>query len=257
VSVHWLEPQTLHALLVGWLALGAVVFLALLFVTAPYGRHRRPGWGPSISARVGWQIMEAPAVVVMAAGFAVSERTAHPAALALFILWELHYVHRALIAPRLGSPTAAPIPVAVVAMGFVFNVVNAALQGAWLFRLGPDRAPSWLWGPRFLLGVTLFAAGLTINLRSDAVLRRLRAPGETGYRIPRGGLFELVSCPNYLGEIVEWVGWAVATWSLAGLAFAFWTAANLLPRALAHHRWYRRRFPDYPAERRAIVPFLL
>ena len=41
-----------------------------------------------------------------------------------------------------------------------------------------------------------------------------------------------VSCPNYLGEI-------------------------LVPRALSHHRWYRQRFPDYPAGRRALLPYPL
>jgi hypothetical protein len=66
-----------------------------------------------------------------------------------------------------------------------------------------------------------------------------------------------VSAPNYLGEIVEWSGWALATWSLAGLAFALYTTANLAPRALANHRWYRQQFPGYPPERRALLPHLL
>ena len=57
-------------------------------------------------------------------------------------------------------------------------------------------------------------------------------------------------------EIVEWLGWALLTWSPAGLAFAAWTMANLVPRARAHHRWYRERFPDYPARRKALVPGL-
>ncbi len=48
----------------------------------------------------------------------------------------------------------------------------------------------------------------------------------------------------------------IATFALAGLAFALWTAANLLPRARAHHRWYRRRSPDYPRQRRALMPLV-
>jgi 3-oxo-5-alpha-steroid 4-dehydrogenase 1 len=103
----------------------------------------------------------------------------------------------------------------------------------------------------------LFAGGLLLNATSDLVLRGLRRPGETGYRIPRGGAFDWVSCPNYLGEIVEWAGWALATWSLPGLAFAVYTTANLAPRAVSHHRWYQERFPDYPRQRSALVPFLL
>jgi len=84
----------------------------------------------------------------------------------------------------------------------------------------------------------------------------LRRPQESGYKIPYGGLFRWVSCPNYLGEIVIWTGWAVTTWSLPGLAFALWTATNLIPRARANHRWYRNYFPDYPASRKALLPGL-
>jgi protein-S-isoprenylcysteine O-methyltransferase Ste14 len=70
-------------------------------------------------------------------------------------------------------------------------------------------------------------------------------------------MYRWVSCPNYFGEMLEWIGWAIATWSLAGSAFAIFTIANLLPRALANHRWYQTEFPDYPSDRRAVIPGLL
>ena len=79
-----------------------------------------------------------------------------------------------------------------------------------------------------------------------------------------GGPFVLangddVSGAAALAAVVDFLrgarhGWALATWSLPGLAFAVWTVANLVPRARANHRWYRGRFPDYPKERRALVP---
>ena len=74
--------------------------------------------------------------------------------------------------------------------------------------------------------------------------------------ISREGLYRFVSCPNYLGEVVEWCGFALLTFSLPGLLFAVWTAANLVPRARTHHEWYRRTFPEYPAGRKAIIPFV-
>ncbi len=78
----------------------------------------------------------------------------------------------------------------------------------------------------------------------------------TGYQIPNGGLYKLVSCPNYLGETIEWTGYAITTNSLAGFAFAFYTFANLAPRAQHHHKWYKERFADYPANRKAYIPYL-
>lgn len=107
-----------------------------------------------------------------------------------------------------------------------------------------------------MVGSTVFALGMWLNITSDNILMSLRDVHGPGYHVPQRGLFKRVSCPNYLGEILEWVGWAIATWSLVGLSFAVWTVANLAPRARAHHTWYRETFPDYPAERRALIPFV-
>ena len=172
-------------------------------------------------------------------------------------MWQGHYLYRAFVFPFLLSRGARAWPVSVVAMGASFNLVNAALNGRWLFSLSPGYAEDWLADPRFVVGGLLFVGGFVVHLRADQQLRALRVPGETGYRVPRGGFYRWVSCPNYLGEVVQWSGFALATWSLPGLSFALWTVANLLPRAIAHHRWYRREFADYPKERRAVIPWVL
>ncbi len=245
-----------HRALVGVeIALALATFVALRFVIAPYGRHARAGWGPALPARVGWLLMEAPAALIFAALYALGPHRAGAAPLALLALWELHYLYRAFAYPFLLRRGRA-MPLAIPSLGVAFNVLNAYVNAPWISTFGAYPA-RWLADPRFLAGTALFLAGFALNVSSDRALRRLRAPGETGYRIPRGGAFEWVSCPNYLGEMVEWTGWALATWSLAGLAFALYTAANLAPRALAHHAWYRRRFPEYPPGRRALIPFVL
>lgn len=148
------------------------------------------------------------------------------------------------------------MPLAVAGLGLLFNVGNAYVNSRYLFTLSPGYPPAWLIDVRFLAGLALFVTGFVINRWADRSLHNLRQPGEEGYRIPQGGLYRWISCPNYFGEVVEWSGWALATWSLPGLAFALWTAANLLPRAWAHHRWYRRNFPDYPRERKAVIPWV-
>jgi 3-oxo-5-alpha-steroid 4-dehydrogenase 1 len=239
---------------VAWLLLAVIVFVALFFVTAPYGRHARRGFGPLLPASFGWLAMEAVSAAAFAACFAVGPFNRDPAAWVFFALWEIHYVHRAFIYPWMLHEDGRRMPLGVVAMAVVFNSVNGFINGRWLFGLSGAYGASWLADPRFVAGLVLFVAGFVINRRADETLRRLRAPGETTYGVPHGGLYRWISCPNYLGEIVEWLGWALATWSLPGLAFAVWTAANLAPRARANHRWYRSTFADYPAERRALVP---
>jgi steroid 5-alpha reductase family enzyme len=107
------------------------------------------------------------------------------------------------------------------------------------------------------VGLVVFAAGAGINIWSDNRLIGLRSGGQQGYTIPRGGLFEFVSCPNHMGEVIQWSGFALMCWNLPALSFAVWTAANLIPRAVSHHAWYRRTFPDYPPGRRAVIPGLV
>ncbi|KAI9087707.1 hypothetical protein K1719_030339 [Acacia pycnantha] len=51
---------------------------------------------------------------------------------------------------------------------------------------------------RFYSGAVVFVCGIWINVWSDRELLRLKRQGK-GYVAPRGGIFELVSCPNYFG----------------------------------------------------------
>lgn len=235
--------------------LAAVTFLGVSFVVAPYGRHTREGFGPTMPARWGWVVMESPAVFALLFFFVTGPAPLQPGALALLGVWMLHYLHRTFVFPFRLRGGDKPMPVLIPTLAIAFNLFNAYLNGRWLSAEG--RYPtSWLTDPRFLAGTAVFFAGFALNLWADGVLRALRAPGETGYKVPTGGLYEYVSCPNYLGELLEWAGFALAAWSLAGLAFFAYTVANLAPRARAHHAWYHEKFPDYPRARRALVPFL-
>jgi 3-oxo-5-alpha-steroid 4-dehydrogenase 1 len=249
------ELAVFHGLLIGWFVLAAVVFVVLFFIAAPYGRHTRRGWGFAIDSRWGWVLMEAPAPVVLAVCFVFGSHINVVAAVFL-VLWEAHYLHRAFIYPFGRRDSARDMPVLVICFGFVFNVMNGYLNGRYLFTFSGGYQTGWLTDPRFILGAALFVIGYIINRRADYVLRGLRSSGESDYKISHSRLYRWVSSPNYLGEITIWAGWALATWSLPALAFAFWTVANLVPRARAHHAWYRRTFPDYPPERKALVPGL-
>ncbi len=239
-----------------WLEVGlaVVTFVALMQVTAPYGRHLRQGWGPTLPGRLGWILMEAPAVFVFLGVYLIGAHRGDWVPLVFLAIWLLHYLHRTFVFPfRLRSHKPMPLVIPLLAIGF--NTLNGSINARWVSHVG-EYGMSWLWDPRFLIGTAIFAMGMVINIRSDNTLINLRKPGETGYKIPRGGMYRFVSCPNYLGEMLQWIGWAIATWSPAGAAFALYTAANLVPRALKTHRWYEETFEDYP-RRKAVLPGIL
>lgn len=246
----------LHTWLVyGELLAAVATLISLLLIVAPYGRHGRSGWGPEVSPRVGWILMEAPAVLGFGAVWAAGAHVAERVPRVLLAIWMLHYVHRAFVFPFRMRSDGRRMPLLIASLGAGFNLLNGYINARAVSHFSSQDA-SWLGSAPFLLGTCIFAFGLVLNLHSDTVLLALRAPGETGYRIPFGGGYRFVSCPNYLGEMLEWLGWALAAGTLAGWAFFAYTVANLFPRAQAHHRWYRVKFPDYPPERRAVIPFV-
>ncbi len=251
------ELHFYHWLAIAWMALAVVTFLVLFFISAPYGRFTRGNWGPRLDSRLGWILMELPALLVFLVLFAIGNRHRAAVGIVLLVFWLAHYVHRSLIFPFRLHAARPSMTVSVIAMGACFNVGNGYLNARWLYFLGPTLHTSWFADPRFIVGTILFWCGFALNQHSDKVLIGLRRPGETGYKIPMGGGYRFVSCPNYLGEMVEWGGWALACWSLGGLAFFVWTVANLAPRAYKTHLWYRRQFPDYPPERKAVIPFVV
>jgi 3-oxo-5-alpha-steroid 4-dehydrogenase 1 len=245
-----------HYLIVFWFVLAAAIFVTLFFVVAPYGRHVARGYGMTIGNRAGWIIMESTAPLAMAICLALGRQQISAASLIFFVLWQAHYVHRAFIYPLQRRDAGKSMPLLVVSLGFIFNSVNGYLNGRYIFGFSGDYTNSWLTDPRFIVGIFLFVAGFIINRQSDWILSSLRQAGESGYKITSRGLYSQVSCPNYLGEIILWSGWALATWSPAGLSFAVWTAANLVPRARAHHIWDQKHLAGYPLERKALIPGL-
>nr|XP_061778756.1 3-oxo-5-alpha-steroid 4-dehydrogenase 2-like isoform X4 [Nerophis lumbriciformis] len=128
-----------------------------------------------------------------------------------------------------------PFPQDVMLGAGFFCSVNGFLQGHYLLHCA--QLDEQMSDCCVRIGLLLFYTGMAINIHSDYSLRNLRKPGEAIYKVPTGGFFEYVSAANYFGEILEWFGYAVATWGLPSFSFAVFTACFIGPRAIYHHRW--------------------
>lgn len=239
-----------------WIALAVITFVILLRLTAPYGRHSSIKWGPLLPNHIGWIIMEAPVLMVFLYFTFSNGKPGSSVAYVMVLLFILHYIYRSFIFPFRIKTIGKKMPLLIAISAICFNTMNGFLLGtdlACFSDYGPDYLVHW----NFILGIVLFVAGFIIHSSSDAHLISLRNPGETGYKIPYSFWFKKVSCPNFLGEIIQWSGFALLCWNISSLSFLIWTLANLIPRAIAHHRWYHEQFADYPVDRKAIFPFLL
>ncbi len=243
--------------LIAMALMGVVVFVVLYFVEAGYGYLFNPKFGFPLSNKVGWVLMEAPAFFVMAWWCCKADGT-QSVQLVLAALYLLHYFQRSFIFPLL-MRGRSKMPVGIALMGLLFNSINAYLIGCWLFELAPTGYyAGWFGDLRFWSGLVIFLLGMGINMQADHIVRNLRKPGDTRHYIPRGGMFRYVSSANYFGELVEWTGFAIATWSWTGTLFVWWTFANLAPRSASLYKRYEKEFgAEFTSLRRKrILPFI-
>jgi len=237
-----------------WAAVGLVTFLTLFRQTAPYGRHKVKGWGPEIPNRLAWMIMEGFSPLFISFWFWAGDSEKSTLNLTLYGLYVSHYVYRGYVFPFLTRTRGKSMPISITFSAVFFNLVNTFFIG---YQLGFMGGREFIPQGEAILGGALFALGFFIHFKADQMLIHLRKPGETGYKIPFGFLYRYISCPNYFGELIQWTGFAILMGAPAGWLFVFWTFVNLMPRAVSHHKWYKKNFPDYPQERKIIVPGVL
>lgn len=238
-----------------WISIALAIFPIQLFITVPYGRHSKRSWGLMINNNVGWIIMEIPALLVFVWTVLNSKEWNNPIVIIAFSLWIIHYFHRSIIYPFRIKTKNKKMPVLITSFAFIFNLINGFINGYWLANFA-SYSLNYIYDFRFIFGFVLFVSGFVINKYHDRILIGLRKNTSNGYQIPFGGLFNYISCPNFLGEIIEWAGFAILVWSLPSLAFFIWTFINLVPRAIDHHKWYKKQFAEYPKNRKALIPYI-
>ena len=235
-----------------WIFLGFCIFLYLIFskTIAPYGRHSNSEWGITIDNKWGWFWMELPALVVMPVTVLIYSVEKNEIIVLILSLWILHYFYRSILFPIKLKTKGKKMPFLIVISAFIFNLFNGFFVG---YEIGNMSQLDF--GINTLIGLIIFFTGMYINRSSDNKLISLRKDNKE-YQIPQGGMFDFISCPNYFGEIVEWIGFAIIVLNLGTLSFALWTAFNLIPRALNHHNWYINYFKEYPDKRKAVIPYI-
>ena len=272
----------------GFLFLSPPTFLVTFFLDAPFGRFALSKESAfCLHGIKAWFAIEVPSPTVFAYTLIKAPLLGLDAAplsgpqLFLASLYLLHYANRALISP-LRTPSRSRSHMSVVLCGICFNVSNGLMMGTYLRSA---IAHSFLSGafsrPLFWGGALLWLAGFFGNLLHDEVLFNIRRnanikgkanPAKRGeyYAIPQGYLYKYISYPNYFCEWLEWTGFALAAAPLppttsfsafvqnthAPWVFVISEVLLMLPRAYKGHRWYHEKFPDYPKERKAVVPFI-
>ena len=259
-----------------FLILDIPIFLCLLFIKAYYGKFFNSNSEetnciqqmlrkifPVIPSRISWIIQECPCVFVTIFYLIYYHSELTLRKILVILPFLIHYIHRTFIFPFV-IHSSKNNPLEITLMAFTFCLFNAIMINRSVLYYSLYEINFWLY---YIYGLITFACGMYINIFSDYSMikqRNANKEQETGskYIIPRGFMYELISCPNYFGELTEWLGFFVLSNTFSGLVFFVSTFANLFPRAIQYHEWYKNKFKDQfstdkdLSSRKAIAPFL-
>ena len=209
--------------------LTSVILLpTLLLINAPFGRFtpkNQKSW-LIVDGIKSWIVMELVSPMTFIYTFYTSPLSAKAVPsqwnsphtiLALCFL--LHYANRAIINP-LRTPSRSKSHIIVPLSAVAFNLINGSLMGSYLSSSYARNFLSARSPTPFYVGLVLWAFGFIGNIVHDEILLNIRrkanikgkSKAEAGehYAIPQGGLYTLVSYPNYLCEWIEWLGFAIS-----------------------------------------------
>jgi very-long-chain enoyl-CoA reductase len=169
--------------------------------------------------------------------------------LVVFATVAIHFTKRVLETLFLHK-YSGPIGIFTTFMIAGFYSLCAYLIG-YLNRQPVPSADIW-----FYIGVVLFIVGILGNFIHHKILADLRK-NTLDYIIPSSGLFNFIVCPHYLFEIVSWLGIFLVSRHLASLLVIIFIIGYLTARSIRTLKWYQEKFSEFPAARKAILPFIL
>ncbi|KAF3934875.1 hypothetical protein ABW19_dt0203366 [Dactylella cylindrospora] len=174
----------------------------------------------------------------------------------LLLMICLHYLKREIETVFVHRFSSATMPVFPMVRNCVYYwSLGGLFLGYFLYMPTKWESPDYYYYP----GIAVWAFAELSNLSTHLTLRNLRRPGSKDRGIPRGYGFGLVTCPNYMFEVLGWVAVAAITgWSIPSLVFC---GAGLYIQtvwAFQKERRYRKEFGDkYKKKRWVIIPFVM
>lgn len=258
-----------------FLMIDVPIFISLFFVKINYGKFynsdlEEVNWFqrllrkyfPVISSKKAWIIQGSPGIFVTL--FYIVYAFSHITLKRIIVIFPffMHYIHRAFIFPfRIHS--SENIPLEITIMTFISCFFNAIMINRSIFYFSNYDKEFWLF---YIFGMISFGIGAYINIFSDYSMAKQRSENKHGlngkYIIPKGFFFDCISCPNYFGEIIEWLSFIVISSSFGSLVCFVTNVSFLFPRSIQIHEWYKENFKNEfnndkdLSERKAILPFL-
>lgn len=272
------EDNLNYYMQVGFLVSFIPIFLTLFFIKAYYGKFYDSNKTknensilssvrklfPVISSRISWIIQECPSVFVTLYYLLKYQSKLTKEKIIVISPFLIHYIQRSFIFPFV-IHSSKNYPFELTLMAFSFCLFNSLIINRSVILFSDYDKNDYF---SIFCGILIMFFGMFINIYHDYSMSKQRTennkkPNSSHYIIPRGFLYEYISCPNYLGELTEWLGFILISKTFSSFVFFVSTFCNLFPRAIKYHQWYRTKFKDEFAKdeklsaRKAIIPFII
>ena len=237
----------------GFLISDVFIFITLFFIKAYYGKfYNSKSLLPTINTKISWIIQEIPCVIVTLFYMLKLYSTSYQFIFSFPFLF--HYIHRSLVFPFMIT-SSKNNPLEITIMAFTFCLLNAIMQNNSIIYMSYSESSINVW---FISGVAIFLLGMFTNIFHDYYMMSLRKSSKN-YIFPKGYLYNYITCPNYFGEIIEWIGYAIMCQNFSSLVFAVSTFANLFPRGISYYQWYKGKFKEEFRDKniKAIIPYII
>ena len=180
----------------------------------------------------------------------------------LTVLWSCHFLRRfaeVLFVYKYRQGRSLPELLSFIAYYTVFSVwIGWSMNFHLNYRTPPDAF--------FIPGILICAIGGLGNFLSHLYLRDLsirRNKTKESRILPDRCCFTLVACPHYFFEIITWIGFSLAAFTLAAWTFTLVTSIILFVRSFKHQQTYKKMFDgkngrkEYPTNRKALIPLVV
>ena len=171
-----------------------------------------------------------------------------------FVCWVLLRLFRGTIYAYKRSRYCDPWPLESVLYYLFVNLHLAMIQA----RTTVVSFTGNIYSLKVLICAAVWLLAFIIGAYSDFKVSKARFKNVKGYKIMHGFLFEYVTSPNYLCELIMWVSWTLMfSFDIGCTTTLVWLLPNVLGRSVCYHKWATRIFkPSYPKKRTALIPFV-
>ena len=247
-----------HWVLLSFACSSPFLFLneALGILSLGYSKFAKQEQGYSLPSRLGMFLIYFPPVLLFPGVLVANEVTWTSWHMLVTALMMLHFGKRCFETLFVHKYSGVMNGWTVVTIGGLYACLSALLGLVAVEEVSVSMAESAAFSQWLGLGLGVWILGTVINAYHHVLLANLRKPGETGYKLPKGGLFGLVACPHYLGEIIAWCGYMIFFRHVGAYAATLTMSLYLLGRAHNTVKWYRGRVEGVPENWKRVIPFV-